>query len=174
MTMRGDAIAVCPIRMEHVAGYYSVFCAVIAEGTFLAFLTPPGLDSTRDFVAANIAAGHPHMVALDGKTVIGWCDVIPEERESQRHVGSLGIGIIAGYRGRGIGDRLIRAALARAAATGITRIALGVRSDNRPASRLYEKHGFVHEGRQRKAMRVGGAYVDIDMMALLIGDAAGP
>jgi ribosomal protein S18 acetylase RimI-like enzyme len=173
MTGTADpAIRVAPITARHIEGYYAVFTSVIAESTFLAFLTPPPIDSTRAFVHANIAKGHPHFVALAGDRVVGWCDVIPEERESQRHVGSLGIGILAGYRGRGIGDRLIGAALAAAGQCGLVRVTLGVRADNLPARRLYEKHGFAHEGRQRKAMRAAGAYVDIDTMARLLDGAA--
>lgn len=56
------------------------------------------------------------------------------------------IALIARYRGRKLGDRLLREILARAAARGMKRITLEVRVSNHIAQRLYEKYGFRAEG----------------------------
>ena len=53
----------------------------------------------------------------------------------------LGIALEPGYRGRGIGRAVMRAAIAEACAMGYTRVALTVHPDN-PARALYESLGF--------------------------------
>jgi RimJ/RimL family protein N-acetyltransferase len=45
---------------------------------------------------------------------------------------------------------------------------LSVREDNRNAIALYEKVGFVTEGRQRNGVMVDGVYKDIIEMAILL------
>lgn len=50
---------------------------------------------------------------------------------------------------------------------GLTRIELTVRADNLNAKALYERFGFIHEGLQRRASRVGGVCHDAPAMALL-------
>lgn len=50
------------------------------------------------------------------------------------------------WRRRGIADRLMDAALKRAAAEGFDRVTLHVWADNHAARRLYEKHGFEEAG----------------------------
>jgi RimJ/RimL family protein N-acetyltransferase len=47
------------------------------------------------------------------------------------------------------------------------RIFLRVHADNQRAIRVYEKIGFVHEGRQRQAEFHGGQYHDLLFMSML-------
>ena len=77
------------------------------------------------------------------------------------------MGIVPDYRGRGLGLRLINAALAEARRIGIVRIELSVHSDNARATSLYEKVGFVTEGVQRDAVKIDGQYLDTIMMAIV-------
>jgi ribosomal protein S18 acetylase RimI-like enzyme len=56
------------------------------------------------------------------------------------------MGIVPAHRGRGLGLRLINAALKHALDIGFVRIELDVRVDNFPAIVLYSKVGFVTEG----------------------------
>jgi ribosomal protein S18 acetylase RimI-like enzyme len=162
MTLR-----VAPIAEEHIEGFHAVLDSVCRERRYLLFLQAPPLEEARKFVRDNIRKGHPQCVALSDERVVGWCDILPVDRPARAHSGVLGIGIIAGFRGKGIGTALMRATLERARAAGLTRIELSVREDNRPAAGLYEKFGFVAEGTQRKAILVDGRYENLLTMALL-------
>ena len=157
------------IAEEHIAGFRAAVDSVARELRYIAFLEAPPINEVRDFVHANIAAGVPQFVAIADGKVLGWCDVLPKPRPAMRHSGVLGMGIIEGYRGRGIGRALIRATLEAAKVKGMTRIELTVRVDNPVAKHLYEALGFIVEGLCRRHMRIKGEYHDSYLMALLDG-----
>jgi len=161
------SIDIVPIAQEHIEGFRATLDAVARERIYLALLEAPPIEETRTFVSRNIARGYPQLVALDGERVVGWCDVMPIERAVLRHCGVLGIGLLPAYRGRGIGERLMRETLEAARAFGLTRIELTVRDDNPRAIALYVAFGFQVEGRKARAFLVDGAYHDLVAMALL-------
>lgn len=142
--------------------------AVCAERWYLSSLTGFTEEQTRSFLVRSIASGFPHFVAESGERgIVGWCDIIPFEMEGYRHVGQLGMGVAKGCRGNGLGSQLLKAALDAARSYGLERVALVAYSDNKPAIKLYETHGFCHEGLKRKARKVDGHYQDVTLMALL-------
>ena len=55
-----------------------------------------------------------------------------------------GVGVVAGRRGEGVGERLMRAVHEQARARGVRRLWLEVLTQNEPAVQLYEKLGFEH------------------------------
>ena len=57
------------------------------------------------------------------------------------------------------------AALEWAGEHGFTRIELYVYARNAPAIALYERHGFVHEGRRKHFIRDGEQFLDDLVMA---------
>jgi RimJ/RimL family protein N-acetyltransferase len=142
--------------------------AVARERKFLALLEAAPPEVTREFVLQNIRLGNPQFVALVDDAVVGWCDIRVGGRDTLRHAGTLGMGVVAAHRGKGVGSALLRAALDAAKARGLARVDLTVRTDNLPAIRLYEKFGFAHEGTLRRHMVVDGVPVDSHMMALLL------
>lgn len=85
------------------------------------------------------------------------------------HVAKLGMEIRKDFRGAGLGDAMLRFALAWAAAHPvIARVELQVFAKNARAIGLYRKHGFAEEGRRRKYMRVGETYHDDLVMGMFV------
>lgn len=155
------------IQETHIQDFWSAVDSVARERKYLAFLEGPPIQSTRDFVLDHINNDWPQLVAIyDGK-VIGWCDISSLDRPVFAHIGSLGIGVLAPYRGMGIGKALMEAALQKAKLKGLTRIELTVRENNRLAINLYEKFGFVAEGIHRNGVCIDGEYENHVFMALL-------
>jgi RimJ/RimL family protein N-acetyltransferase len=77
------------------------------------------------------------------------------------------MGLLAAYRGKGLGGLLAVQAIEAARNGGIERIELEVFASNTTAIALYEKLGFVVEGTKRRARKLDGQYDDNVCMALL-------
>ena len=159
------------ITEAHIQGFWSAVDSVAREHSYLAFLEGPPITTTRDFVLGNIEGNWPHFIAICDAQIIGWCDISALDRPIFSHIGSLGIGIIASYRGLGIGKQLMQKAIQKAEQKGLTRIELTVRETNKPAIALYKKFGFEIEGIHKNAVRIHGKYENHIFMALLLGDA---
>jgi RimJ/RimL family protein N-acetyltransferase len=166
------SIEIVPLRGAHIEGYHAALDAVARERRYLAFLEAPSLDATRAFTGLALTGQLIQHVALDGDRVVGWCDVIVSDRETMRHGGMLGVGIVAEHRGRGLGARLIGSVLTAAREAGLVRIALQVRAENARAIALYERLGFRHEGRLRRNLRIDGVDYDSLLMAILMDEAS--
>jgi ribosomal protein S18 acetylase RimI-like enzyme len=159
------------IAEKHVASFHAALDSVARERKHLAMLKAPPLAETRKFIRGNIKARNVQLVALVSGDVVGWCDIVRPPRETMKHCGVLGLGVLSGYRGQHLGRELMTAAIARAWKRSISRIELTVREDNLPAINLYAQLGFEVEGLRRRALRVDGEYVNLVAMALLRDNA---
>ena len=160
-------IVVLPITEANAASFRESLDAVARERRYLAMVKAPPLEQVESFVRDNIAWDVAQFVALDDQHVVGWADIVPAQAYAIAHCGSLGMGVLPGYRGRGIGRQLLEAFIAKAWSKGITRIELEARADNSHAIRLYEHLGFTHEAVKQRGMRMDGAYFDTVQMSLL-------
>jgi RimJ/RimL family protein N-acetyltransferase len=160
-------IAISRMTADHVEGYHVVLDIVARENRFLALLEAPSLLRTAEFVLECSQNGDPQFVALDAGKVVGWCDILRHKKPVHHHCGTLGMGLLPGYRGRGIGTRLATRTIVEANRVGINRIELTVFTSNTDAIRLYRKLGFKSEGRHPKAALIDGRYISTMTMALL-------
>jgi len=159
---------IVPIAEEHIPGFRAAVDVVARERKYLAFLEAPPLEDVTRFVRDNIEHGSPQFVVLSAATVVGWCDVIPNRtRVIYSHCGSLGIGLLPEFRGKGIGRQLMQRAIEAAFVFGLTRIELAVRERNANAIALYKSLGFEVEGLHRNAVCIGSQYENLYSMALL-------
>src|SRR5262245_12037474 len=113
---------IVPIAEKHIAGVRKALASVAREKRYLATTRGFSLKETRQFVRANIKNRNPHVVALVQGRVVGWCDVQPSPRDAMAHGSVLGMGVIDGFRSKGIGAALMRATLERARKHGLTRV----------------------------------------------------
>jgi ribosomal protein S18 acetylase RimI-like enzyme len=163
----GGKVAVRQIREEDAPAFREVLDAVCRERRYLAMLEAPPLEQVRSFVAANVRSGHPQLVAEEDGRIVGWCDAIPGPAAcGMAHVGRLGMGVLAAYRGRKIGRVLLGATLEKVRQLGLEKIELDVFSSNGPAIALYRSIGFCEEGRRKNGRFVDGTYDDVLLMAL--------
>jgi RimJ/RimL family protein N-acetyltransferase len=162
-------IVIRTIEEADLAGYRECLGVVARERVYIGIIDAPELDACANWIKAVRGRDFPFVVARAGETVVGWCDIAPNEREGYQHVGRLGMGLLPEWRDRGIGTRLLTAALADADRIGLERIELWVFLGNGPAQRLYRGFGFVVEGVMRKARKLDGRYDDQILMARLPG-----
>ncbi len=108
------------------------------------------------------------IVACTQGSIVGCATISIPVAVRRRHVGELGLAVHDAWERRGIGTKLLGSLLELADRwLNLTRIELTVFTDNSQAIALYEKHGFVREGKlERYAFRDGG-YADVYAMARL-------
>jgi len=164
-------VEIIPITEGDIQGFWSAVGSVAREHDYLAFLEGPPINTTRDFVLENIEGHWPHFIAVCDERIIGWCDISGLDRPVFAHIGSLDMGILAPYRGRGIGKKLLQTAIQKAEQKGLTRIELTVREKNKRAIALYKKFGFEVEGIHKNGVCIEGTYENHVFMALLLGNA---
>ncbi len=162
-----DAWQIERASAKYVQGLCAAVAAVARERRYLASVEGFPLEQTRQVAQAIADDGGVLFVVLDHDTVVGWCDVRRSGFQGFRHVGILGIGLLAEYRNRGIGPALLTHTIEAASAVGVTRIELEVYASNTRALRLFERAGFVTEGVKRRARLLDGREDDVVCMALL-------
>ena len=86
----------------------------------------------------------------------------------RKHAGEIGMAVHQDWHGKGVGSAMMQAAIDLADKwLNITRLELGVYTDNEPAIALYKKFGFVIEGTMKNFAFRDGQFVDIYSMARL-------
>lgn len=99
------------------------------------------LAEMRDPRAAFLAHGGQVFFVLEAGAVVGTCAIAPHPgRPGEYHLSKMAVREEA--RGRGHGDRLLRAAIAFAREAGAHAVTLASNTKLAPAIHLYEKHGF--------------------------------
>lgn len=132
-------------------------------------------DRPLDKVAARLAA-QPDESCVFGAWVdgalAGMVGVKRDEHRKLRHKAFIwGVYAAPEFRGRGVGQRLMQAALDHAAGwPGLHQVYLGVNAANQPAIRLYERMGFATYGREPACMMVDGELIDELLMVRFLGD----
>ncbi len=160
-------IEVRAIREEDIVGFREALDSVAREKQYLAQFSAPPLERTIEFVTAGIAENVSQFVALNDNRIVGWADIFPDKSAAMTHSGSLGIGVVSEYRGRGIGKILLVSCIKKARENGILRIVLHVRADNEKAIALYTAVGFQTEGVMKNYMLIEGTFYDALIMSLL-------
>ncbi len=161
-------IQILPVEEKHIEGFYKCFDYVAGERLYLALVEAPPFASFREIVRSNIAQDLPQFVAVNDKMVVGWCTISPKTIEGFFHRGSLNMGVYRDFRGYGLGMKLVAKTIDKAKETDLERIEVQVFASNKAAIELYQKTGFLVEGKKKKARKIDGVYDDIVQMALLM------
>ena len=104
------------------------------------------------------------LLALLDDEIAGLVNITADQRKRVRHIGDLFIVIGKKYWNNGLGSLLL------AQASGILRrLQLTVQTRNQAAVHLYQKHGFIIEGRQERGAYIEeGKFIDVYLMGKLI------
>ena len=110
------------------------------------------------------------LLALLNDEIAGLVNITADQRKRVRHIGDLFIVIGQKYWNNGLGSLLLEEVVEWAQASGILRrLQLTVQTRNQAAVHLYQKNGFVIEGRQERGAYIGeGEFIDVYLMGRLI------
>ena len=139
-----------------------LYAAVAEERDAIATEPPVDVDERAAQFARTVAGS---VVAVADGQVIGMLHV-----EASRHgFGEIGMLVDRGWRGRGVGSALMRAAIGLAREQGLHKLSLEVFAHNTAAIALYRKCGFLEEGRRaRHYRRASGQLWDSIVMGLAL------
>ena len=126
-----------------------------------AFLASPedDLASSEEAVRAMLTRA-PEAVVFGARApeLVGLVGLHRGNQRKAAHLANLwGLYVTGAWRGRGVGERLVRTAVAHARTLpGVSAVRLGVSESAAGARRLYERCGFVPWGTEPGAMRCDG------------------
>jgi RimJ/RimL family protein N-acetyltransferase len=140
--------------------------------TIFRYDSVPTIEEETSFIRQFAGESADFFVAVAGERIVGNLAVAAHPHPQTAHGASLGMSMLAPYRGRGIGSRLLDAAIDWARQRSIRRLELEVLSNNPGARRLYERKGFMIEGCRRGAVAVDGTFVDALAMALVLEEVS--
>jgi len=151
-----------PARAADGRAQAKLFAAVAGERDGIATEPPVDIDAR----AAQFArSADTSIVAVAGGRIIGGIHL-----EASRHgFAEIGMNVDRGWRGRGVGTALMRAAIELARSQGLHKLCLEVFPHNAAGVALYAKCGFVEEGRRiNQYRRANGELWDSIVMGLLL------
>lgn len=157
--------------LKYLISYNDAITSVCKEGKYLSNSSGYPLERTEVSLKRKIDKDFPNFFAVtDYDTVVGWCDITPNPKDYFKHVGTLGMGIIKEYRGRGLGRELLEVTLDYAKKRDLEKVELEVYESNKRAISLYKKLGFLVEGIKRNSKKVNGVYEDIYIMGKMLNE----
>ncbi|MGH7358161.1 MAG: arsinothricin resistance N-acetyltransferase ArsN1 family A [Candidatus Rokuibacteriota bacterium] len=112
---------------------------------------------------------HPVLVAEAESGVVGWASLnVFNARRAYEHVADLSLYVERGWRGQGVGRRLLEALVARARALGYHKLVLAAFPWNEGGMRAYRRAGFRDVGIYREQGRLDGRWVDTIVMEKIL------
>ncbi|HWP79383.1 MAG TPA: GNAT family N-acetyltransferase [Candidatus Acidoferrum sp.] len=128
------------------------------------------MEQTEKFIAGLGDNDFQFVAEAQGK-VIGMAGISVFSGARLRHCGGFGIMVHRQWQNKGVGTALMKAILDMADNwLMLERVELGVFADNTGAIRLYERMGFVVEGKKRHAAIKNGEYADEIIMSRLLSE----
>ena len=129
----------------------------------------PSEDVQREWITKYTVGDGFCLLVLSGERIVGCAELTRGRGAHRMHCASLGVSLLKEARGQGYGTRLIEMLHEWARGqTGLERIQLEVFHTNPGAIRLYERFGYVHEGRRVGAMKRYGESIDMIQMSMPI------
>jgi putative acetyltransferase len=164
--MATNDITIRPIHPKDVRDQYEMVThPAVARNTLN--LPSRELAETEAWIQKVQPGKHRLVAELDSKSV-GYISLTHFQRARLTHAGSVGMFVHPDYWGRGIGSKLVAAALDVADNwLDLKRVELEVFVDNEAALHLYKKFGFETEGVKRKIAFGAGKWQDTLVMARL-------
>lgn len=166
-------VTIRPAVPADAASFLDAYREVAAEGRYIrterVTLTVRGMRRRFRRSWNDVEAT---IVAVAGDRVIGTLGIRRDDHPVTGHVATLGMHVVAGWRGRGVGSALMDEAIRWARWAGVEKLELSVYPDNAAAIALYRRFGFVDEGTLHRHSKKSFGYLDELLMGLWLGDRA--
>ena len=135
---------------------------------------PRGPEAQRAWLAAH-GPGHPVIVAVDGGEVVAFGALSPyRAKPSYARTVEDSVYVKDGWRGKGLGARVLEHLLVLAAEHGHRSVIARITAVNEPSLTLHARHGFVQVGHERQVAYKHGIWHDVITLQFIMGPATWP
>ncbi len=125
-------------------------------------------DERRQWLAAR-SLRHPVIVAEAGGRVVGWGSLnVFNARKAYEYVADFSVYIERGWRGKGVGSRLLTRLIELGRELGYHKLVLSAFPSNTGGMALYQKLGFRTVGIYKEQGKLDGKWVDTIIMEKLL------
>src|SRR5438445_5101497 len=125
-------------------------------------------DERRQWMAGR-GARHPVIVAEQAGSVIGWASLNPfNPRPAYDHVADFSVYVERGWRGKGVGRRLLETLISRGRELGYHKLVLAAFPFNHAGMALYKRLGFSDVGVYHEQGVLDGRWVHIEVMERIL------
>ena len=163
-----------PIQIEDAEPFFSMMCFLDSETPFMMYEPnerekKTDVSELRNKIDDAISMGDFLLIAEESdKNIVGYIWAERGRMNRILHTAYIVVGIREAYQHQGIGTKFFGQLDEWARRNNIVRLELSVECANTAARHLYEKNGFVVEGRRMKSMKLGDNFEDELYMAKLL------
>jgi len=163
-------VVVFPLHLRHIFAFARLKRDIESHASHLVVSGGERRESGLHILARMIISQRKlhTVIAADESGFVGYVSLVFPRFRKLRGNAYLTISVKEACRGKGVGTMLMHAAEDCARTRGARRIELDVLSKNTGAIHLYERLGYVVEGRRREAVQDAEGFDDVVMMAKFI------
>jgi L-amino acid N-acyltransferase YncA len=108
---------------------------------------------------------HCRLVARASETIAGWAALSPvSNRRVYSGVAEVSVYVASNFRGRGIGQTLLRALVVCSEQQGIWTLQAGILPENKTSLALHRSCGFREVGRRERIGKLNGTWRDVVLL----------
>lgn len=162
------------IQNKDAEPLFSMMCCLDSETPFMMYepnerKKMTNVTELKNKIDDAISMGDFVLIAEESdKNIVGYIWAERGKMNRILHTAYIVVGIREAYHHQGIGTKFFRKLDEWAQKNSIVRLELTVECANIAARKLYEKNGFIVEGRRMKSMKLGDDFVDELYMAKLL------
>lgn len=158
-----------PVSLEDASKVLSMMLQIDSETSYMMYEAHERSRKLGDMTKKLKAIlDEGTMFVYGNESLEGYIAISRGQFERVKHTGYIDMGLKKVAQGQNIGSLLFIRVIEWAKANGLHRLELSVMTENLAGLKLYEKMGFVIEGKRVDAMRVDGRYVDEYYMAKIL------
>jgi L-amino acid N-acyltransferase YncA len=154
--------------LEDLAAIVEIYNSTIPSRIVSADTEPVSVEQRLPWFHEHDPARRPIRVAEADGEVVGWLSLgdFWDGRPAYHGTVEIGVYVREGYRGVGIGGRLLEEAIGRAPDLGIKTLIAGAFAINEPSLKLFERFGFERWAHFPRVAELDGAERDLVVLGL--------